>query len=83
VAEKKNQTIMNMVRSMLVKKGIPKTFWPEAVNWSVHILNRSPTLPLKNIMPQEARSKVRPSVNHFRIFGCIAYAYVPDKRRTA
>jgi transposase InsO family protein len=82
VAERKNQMIMNMVRSMLVKKSIPKTFWPEAVNWSVHVLNRSPTLAVKNITPQEAWSKVRPSVNHFRIFGCIAYAHVPDKRRT-
>jgi len=78
VAERKNQTIMNMVRSMLVKKSIPKTFWLEAVNWSVHVLNRSPTLAVKNITPQEAWSKVRPSVNHFRIFGCIAYAHVPD-----
>lgn len=29
VAERKNQTIMNMVRSMMVKKDIPKTFWDE------------------------------------------------------
>lgn len=39
VAEMKNRTIMNMVRSMLTKKDIPKKFWPEAVNWSVHVLN--------------------------------------------
>lgn len=32
VAERKNRTVMNMVRSMLSEKGIPKTFWPEAVN---------------------------------------------------
>ena len=44
VVERKNWTIMNMVRSMLSEKKLPKTFWPEAVNWTVHILNRSPTL---------------------------------------
>nr|CAN76379.1 hypothetical protein VITISV_017862 [Vitis vinifera] len=49
VAERKNRTIMNMVRSMLSKKKLPKTFWPEAVNWTVYILNRSPTLAVKNM----------------------------------
>ncbi|GKD70833.1 hypothetical protein Tco_1324923, partial [Tanacetum coccineum] len=29
---------MNMVRSMLSGKKLPKIFWPEAVNWTVHIL---------------------------------------------
>jgi hypothetical protein len=55
---------------------------PEAVNWSVHVLNQSPTLAVKNITPQEAWSKVRPSINHFRIFKCIAYAHVPNVKRT-
>jgi len=32
VAERKNKTIMNMVRSMLYEKNIPRNFWPEAVN---------------------------------------------------
>jgi transposase InsO family protein len=32
VAERKNQTIMNMVCNMLSRKYIPKTFWPEVVN---------------------------------------------------
>ena len=35
---------MNMVRSMISEKKIPKTFWPEAVNWMVHVLNRSPNI---------------------------------------
>ena len=54
VVERKNQTIMNMVRSMLLEKKLPETFWPEAVNWTVHILNRSPTLAVKNMTPEEA-----------------------------
>jgi hypothetical protein len=32
VAERKNRTIMNMVRSMISDKKILKSFWPEAVN---------------------------------------------------
>ncbi|XP_072076479.1 uncharacterized protein [Arachis hypogaea] len=31
--------------------------------------------------PEEAWSGKRPSIHHFRIFGCIAYAHVPDQLR--
>ncbi|TXG51085.1 hypothetical protein EZV62_023609 [Acer yangbiense] len=82
VAERKNRTIMNLVRSMLSEKKIPKTFWPEAVNWTVYILNRSPTLVVKNITPEEAWSGIKPSVEHFRVFGCLAHVHVPDAKRT-
>lgn len=82
VAERKNRTIMNMVRSMLGKGNIPKTFWPEAVNWSVHVLNRSSTLAVTNITPEEAWAGIKPSVDHFKIFGCLAYAHVPNDKRS-
>nr|CAN63536.1 hypothetical protein VITISV_002860 [Vitis vinifera] len=81
VCERKNSTIMNMVRSLLTTSGIPKSFWLEAVNWSIHILNRSPTLVVQNMTPKEAWSGRKLVVNHFRIFGCIAYAYIPDEKR--
>ena len=47
VCERKNHTILNMVRSILTRSGVPKTFWPEAVAWGIHILNRSATLSFK------------------------------------
>jgi len=48
VAERKNRTIMNMVRASLLEKEVPRTFWPDAVQWVNHILNRSPTLTVKD-----------------------------------
>ena len=60
---------------------IPKSFWPEAVNWSIHILNRSPTFAIQNMTPEEAWSGRKPAVDHFKIFGCIAYAHIPDEKR--
>jgi transposase InsO family protein len=82
VAERKNRTVMNLVRSMLSEKKMPKNFWPEAVNWAIYMLNRSPTLAVKDVTPQEAWSGVKPTVEHFRVFGCISYAHIPDARRT-
>ncbi|GKV28744.1 hypothetical protein SLEP1_g37756 [Rubroshorea leprosula] len=81
VCERKNRTILDMVRSLLARSCIPKNFWPEAVNWSIHILNRSPTLAVKDMTPEEAWSGRKPTVDHLRIFGCVAYAHVPDQKR--
>lgn len=36
-----------MVRRILIEKRISKTFWLEEINWTIHILNRSPTLAKK------------------------------------
>lgn len=73
---------MNMVCSMLSDKNMPKTFWPEAVNCTIYVLNRCPTLAVKDVTPEEAWSGVKPSVDHFRVFGCIAHVHVPEVRRT-
>ncbi|KAL4351723.1 hypothetical protein GQ457_06G023180 [Hibiscus cannabinus] len=82
VAEQKNRTIMNMVRSMMITRGVPKCFWAEAVNWAVHVLNRSPTLTVQNMTPEEAWSGKRPSVGYFRVFGCVAHVHVGATHRT-
>lgn len=81
VAERKNRTVMNMVRCMLIARKVPKTFWTEAVNWTFYVLNRCPTLAVKNITPQEAWSGVKPSVDHFRVWGCVAHVHVPKEKR--
>lgn len=43
VVERRNQTIMNMVKSMLKTKNFSKNFWGEAVNTTTYLLNCSPT----------------------------------------
>ena len=69
-----------MVRSLLARGKIPKSFWPEAMNWNIHVLNRSPTFSVQNMTLEEAWSGRKPAVDHFKIFSCIAYAHVPDKK---
>ncbi|RVW86250.1 Retrovirus-related Pol polyprotein from transposon TNT 1-94 [Vitis vinifera] len=81
VSEKKNRTILNMVRSLLARGKIPKSFWPEVVNWSIHVLNRSPTFSVQNMTPEKAWSGWKPAVDHFKIFCCIAYAHITDEKR--
>ena len=82
VAERKNRTIMNMVRAALLEKEVPKTFWPNAMQWVNHALNKSLTLAVKDMIPEEAWSGRKPSVEHFGVFGYIGYVHIPDAKRS-
>ena len=73
---------MNVVRSLLQKSHVPIVFWPEAVCWSVYVLNRSPFCVVHNMTPEEAWSGQQPDVQHIRVFGCIAFSHVPDQKKT-
>ncbi|TXG67955.1 hypothetical protein EZV62_009230 [Acer yangbiense] len=50
------------------KKQVPKKFWPEAVNWTAHVLNRSPTLAVKDMIPEEAWSGVSEESKAYRLY---------------
>ena len=82
VAERKNRTIMNAVRTVLHDKQVPKSFWPEAVRWCVHVQNRSPTSAVDQGTPEEVWSGVKPCVDYFRTFGCVAHVHIPDQKRS-
>jgi transposase InsO family protein len=81
VAERKNRTLMNMVRCLLVEGRMPRSFWAEAATWSVHIINRSPTAAVTNKTPEECWTGHKPNVAHFKIFGCVTYVHVPNEKR--
>lgn len=81
VAKRRNRTIMNMVRCLLTEKNMPKMFWPEAAKWTCHVLNRSMTNAVKDMVPEECWSGIKPSVSYFRVFGCIGHVHIPEQRR--
>ncbi|GAB2283017.1 hypothetical protein Dimus_039573 [Dionaea muscipula] len=81
VAERKNRTILDMVRSMLKSKSMPKEFWAECVAYAVYLLNRCPTKNVEDMTPQEVWSGVRPNISHLKVFGCLAYAHIPNQKR--
>nr|KYP43697.1 Retrovirus-related Pol polyprotein from transposon TNT 1-94 [Cajanus cajan] len=82
VAERKNRTILDMVRTMLKGKNMPEKFWAEAVQCAIYIQNRCPHSKLDDVTPQEAWSGQKPSIRHFKIFGSLAYGHVPAQLRT-
>lgn len=70
VAERRNRTLMDMARCLLIQSGLPQTFWAEAVNAANYIRNRSPTSKLDGKTPHEAWFGEPPDVSTFRRFGC-------------
>lgn len=80
-AERKNQIIANMARSLLIARNVSKYFWAEAVACFVYILNRSPTSTIQGKVPKEEWSEKKVIVSHFQVFGCIFFDHVPGKLR--
>lgn len=70
-----------MVRSILSRKNVLKTFCPEAVNWAVCLLNRCPTFVVKDVTLEEAWSEEKHYVRHLRVFGCLSHVRFPDAHR--
>lgn len=44
---------------------------------TVHIVNRLPQAKLGFKTPYEKLWRVKATVSHFRVFGCVCYAFVP------
>jgi hypothetical protein len=65
VSERKNRSIMEMVRCMLHQKELPKKLWAEAASTTVFIQNRLPTRALQNQTPFEAWFGFKPSLDFF------------------
>jgi hypothetical protein len=56
--------------------------WGKAVNTTAYIKNRCPTKALDSKTPQKTWRGGKPDVSHLRVFGCKAFAHVPDEKRT-
>ncbi|KAL5582111.1 hypothetical protein UlMin_014553 [Ulmus minor] len=82
VSERKNITVMETARAMLMEKGLLKTFWAEAVYTTVYLLNRCLTNSVKDKTPVEAWSGRKSSAKHLRVFSCICYTHIPQEKRS-
>ena len=82
VSERKNRTIVESARCMLHYAGLSYKFWAEAVNNAVYVLNATSTTSLNGKVPFEVFYGKKPSVSHYRTFGCDCYAFISKEKRT-
>jgi hypothetical protein len=66
VAERRNRTLMEMVRSMISHTSLPLNLWGETLKTATYILNRIPTK-AANKAPYELWIGRKPNLQHFRI----------------
>ena len=73
---------MESARSMMAHAGLPDKYWAEAVECAAYIRNRTPTTTFKESkIPLEVWSGRKPNISHLKVFGCMAYAHIPDSQR--
>jgi hypothetical protein len=81
VAERRNRTLMDMVRSMMAYSDIPLSFWGEALHTVVYLLNHSLSK-VVTVSPYELWTGRKPSLHHLAIWGCNVHIRVPNQCRT-
>nr|GEZ24779.1 putative ribonuclease H-like domain-containing protein [Tanacetum cinerariifolium] len=71
IAERKNRTLIEAARTMLVDSLLPISFWAEAVNTDCYVKNRVLVTKPHNKTPYELLHGRTPSIGFMRPFGCL------------
>ena len=71
-AERRNMTLLEMVRSMMSYSTLSISFWGYALKTAMHILNIVPSKSIPNT-PKELWSGRKPSMKYLHIWGCLAH----------
>ena len=87
IAERRNRTLEDMVRSMMAESSLHISLWiliedREALKTAIYLLNRVPNKATINTS-YELWTGRKPSLKHLHIWGCPAQArpYVPKERK--
>lgn len=80
VSERLNRSLVTAARTMLSDAKLPARFWADAVKTACYLRNRTPIGP-DGKTPEEAYSGKRPSIEHLRAWGCVAYAHLAPINR--
>ncbi|GKA12194.1 putative ribonuclease H-like domain-containing protein [Tanacetum coccineum] len=69
-AERRNRTLIEAARTMLVDSKLPTTFWAEAVNTTCYVLNKVLVIKPYNKTPYELIRGRNPLIDFIKPFGC-------------
>ena len=72
VAERRNRTLLDMMRSMFSYSSLPSSFWGYALQTAMYIVNVVPSKSISKT-PLELWNGRKASLRHFRIWGCPAH----------
>ena len=72
VVEKRNRTLLDMIRSMLSYSTLPISFWGYALNTVMYLLNLEPLKSVPKTLVELWNGR-KPSMRHLHIWGCPAH----------
>lgn len=81
VSERKNRTILETTRCLLIQAKLPLSFWAEAANTANYIRNHCPSKSLNGRTPYEVWHGKKPNITYFKEFGCRAFCYNRDPKK--
>jgi hypothetical protein len=72
VSERRNRTLLDMVRSMMRQADLPLSFWGYALETAAFTMNRVPSKSVEKT-PYEIWTGKRPELSFLKVWGCKAY----------
>ena len=85
IAERKNRTLLEITRAIMLESYVPVHFWPVAIATATYLTNRLPTKPLAYQTPLDTLSShvSIPSYHSLPpwVFGCVVYVHLPKRIR--
>ena len=79
VAERRNRTLFDMIRSMMSQAQLPISFWGDALLTATYVLNRVPSKSV-DTTPYELWTQRKLELSNLRPWGCGAYTHSTDSR---
>ncbi|KAJ0810676.1 putative RNA-directed DNA polymerase [Helianthus annuus] len=73
IVERKHRHLLDTARALMFEAKLPKRFWGECVLTATYIINRLPSKVIKDKTPYELLHGEKPSYDHMRVLGCLAY----------
>uniref|UniRef100_A0A2N9EP82 Integrase catalytic domain-containing protein n=1 Tax=Fagus sylvatica TaxID=28930 RepID=A0A2N9EP82_FAGSY len=80
IVERRNRTLMDMMRSMMAYADPQIVFWGEALSTAAYILNRVKTKS-KPLTPFEIWTGHQPDMTNLKVWGCKAHVLIPKPLR--
>ncbi|POM81908.1 Retrotransposon protein, unclassified [Phytophthora palmivora] len=75
VAERHNRTLLERKRAFLIDANLPQVL---CIKHIANLINMTPSSVTDRVTPHEKRFKRKPSAHYIKVFGCTAYAHIPE-----
>ena len=79
IVERMNRTVFGTVRTLLNSANVPHYYWAETMITAICLINI--WIRDDGLSPYEKFFDKKPTYNHLRTFGCVAYGHIPKGKR--